>query len=86
MNDPYRTAADMPNETKVKFPRLVFEQLGPKGRRLIQISENTFVVEQRNDHKDALGVTAVTWLQEAQLNEVSTVAFCLAKKLAEVLP
>jgi hypothetical protein len=77
----------MPNETKVKFPRLVFEQLGPNARRLVQTSTDSFIVERRTDHKDALGVMAVTWNQEAEINErVSAVAFCLAKKLAEVLP
>lgn len=86
INDPYRTAPVMP-EAKAKFPRLVFEQLDQKNtRRLVQLSEEEFVVERRHEHKDSLGMMAVTWGEEARLNsQVSPVPFCLAKKLSEVL-
>jgi hypothetical protein len=87
INDPYRTAAAVVPD-KAKFPRLIFEQIGPAdARRLIQLSEEAFVVERREDHKDALGVKAVTWSQEVEISKrVNIVAFCLAQKLAEVLP
>jgi hypothetical protein len=63
--DPYRTLAIGPGPGPVvKFPRLVFEQ---GDRRLIQCSEESFVIETRTTHTDALGTVTYNWVQGFKL-------------------